>query len=156
MSNAPGTYHVLVTLPDVTGEESDVIVEHLEARARYVAPGATAEHLTPETLPDRYVERPHKVTVWTLNHIADWEGGATIFTDHAELEKQVVSDFQDACERNGEDHITAKLYADDAEPANKSLDSMAAYIQEHGWKVHHYDVEQHEVVLAGEREAVPA
>lgn len=139
MSNEPNTYHVLVTLPDVTGEESDLIVAAVDD---YLNTSGTAEHLTPETLPGRYIERPGRV--WTLTHIADWEGGTSVYATRDELAKQVASDFREACELVGDDPDTATTSFGDGEPVSGDLDAMGAYIQENGWKVHHYTVESHE------------
>jgi hypothetical protein len=58
MSNYPDTYHALITFDDVTGEESDSLIAFAEYWIReHVHPTATVVHLTPETLPDRYIER---------------------------------------------------------------------------------------------------
>ena len=58
MSNEPGTYYALITFPDVTGEESDSLISFAEYWINeHVHETATVVHLTPETLPDRYVER---------------------------------------------------------------------------------------------------
>lgn len=60
MSNEPGTYHLLVTLPETYGEEADEIADLLEKFLRtntiqLDTAKDTVVHLTPETLPDRYM-----------------------------------------------------------------------------------------------------
>jgi hypothetical protein len=58
MTNEPQTYYAIVELPDVTGEESDSLIDFAEYWIReHVHETAIVYHLTPETLPDRYIER---------------------------------------------------------------------------------------------------
>jgi hypothetical protein len=58
MSNEAQTYHLLITLPLTYGEEADAVVEATEAwLQRHENSLASVVHLTPETLPDRYIER---------------------------------------------------------------------------------------------------
>lgn len=58
MTNEITTYHILVTIPNVTGEECDGIVESIDQFVRGFGEDAEATYLTPETLPARYVEVP--------------------------------------------------------------------------------------------------
>lgn len=66
MSNEPTTYFLLVELPGVYGETADHVAEELENFLQNesqildrdeMAYEPTVVHLTPETLPGRYIER---------------------------------------------------------------------------------------------------
>jgi hypothetical protein len=109
------------------------------------------------------MERPS--TFWTLTHIADWEGGTSIYATRDELVEQVMSDVREAAERAGDDMnalvdtvdmIDGKLTDVRVRLEDADLDTLAEYISENGWKVHHYMIEQHTVPAPVVREDVPA
>lgn len=68
--------------------------------------------------------------VWTLMHIADWEGHVTVFVDEAALETRILNDAEDAAEWS-------------CEPLPDDPADHIGFIIENGWKVHHYYVEGH-------------
>lgn len=69
--------------------------------------------------------------IYTLTHIADWEGGVTVYGSHADLWEAVKAE----AERVADD--TGKWLPSDPQ-------RWPEFIEEHGWKVQHYVIEEHD------------
>lgn len=79
--------------------------------------------------------------IWTLNHVADWEGGVTVYQSHAALWQQIQADAEEAAENSGE-----RLPNDP--------EDWPSFIVEYGWKVDRYDWEMHDLDPAYQSDAV--
>lgn len=108
-------------LDDVAGVEHDdnVTAVALIDLARHVV--ADFEETEPTTR-----------KLYTITHIADWEGGVTVYPTHAAAWSAVQTEAE-------------TVASDNDRRLPRDPEDWPEFIRDHGWKVIRYDVEEHDV-----------
>lgn len=126
MSNEAKTYHLTVTLPDTTGEESDAIAGILQGSLDRLSVaserGYTVEYA------------PEFTTVYTLTFMVDWEVDTTVYTTRADLLARIAQDVAEMSEDTGEVGPVV---------TEETLREAVDFIIETGSEVQHYLIQTH-------------
>ena len=77
--------------------------------------------------------------VYTLTHIADWEGGVTVYGSHLDLWNAIQAEAE-------------RVAADSGKWLPIDPKDWPGFVEEHGWKVQHFVWEEHDLETSPRRD----